>query len=417
MISIKPIFKIVMKKLLAAVLFIGVYSCTDKNVQEDPFVVEEFDPVTVSKTNPMKVYAHYMPWFFSKNFDGLWGSHWTMANANPDDTVDGKAIIASHIYPQIGPYSSNDPDVLEYHFLLMKYSGLDGILIDWYGTQQLYDYPQLLQATNKARTHLSKTGLDYAVVYEDRTLQSNASNDTSMQRQLAEADLQYLKTRYFSDSNYIHINASPLLAVFGPIVIENPSVWGRIFNNTSVNPTFLTLWGEGNDAGIETDGEYAWIWNGGSNHYQLVSSFCDNSAVSFKMGVAYPGFDDYYQEGGWGNGLGWEIEPNNGATLKSLLDLALQKNLTHLQIATWNDFGEATSIEPSLEYGTSYLEEIQSFTGVGFGKAELTLIKELYEKRKLFKNDPLLQMKLDQVYYYLISLQVTKAEDLLLEVN
>ncbi len=83
--------------------------------------------------------------------------------------------------------------------------------------------------------------------------------------------------------------------------------------------------GEGNDAGIETDGEYAWIWNGGSNHYQLVSSFYDNSAVSFKMGVAYPGFDDYYQEGGWGNGLGWEIDPNNGATLKSLLDLALQK--------------------------------------------------------------------------------------------
>ena len=145
-----------MKKIIAAVLLMSLFSCTDNNVQEDLFVVEEFDPVTLSKTNPMKVYAHYMPWFFSKNFDGQWGSHWTMANANPDDTVDGKAIIASHIYPQIGPYSSNDPDVLEYHFLLMKYSGLDGILIDWYGTQQLYDYPQLLQATNKARTHLSK---------------------------------------------------------------------------------------------------------------------------------------------------------------------------------------------------------------------------------------------------------------------
>lgn len=406
-----------MKKMLAAVLLISVFSCADKIVQEDSFVVEEFDAVQVSKTNPMKVYVHYMPWFFSKNYDGQWGSHWTMANANPDDTLDGKAMIASHIYPEIGPYSSNDPDVLEYHFLLMKYSGFDGVLFDWYGTQQLYDYPQLLQATNNARMHLYNSGLEYAIVYEDRTMQSNASNDTSLQRQLAAADIQYLKNEYFNDSNYIHLNSSPMLAVFGPIVIEDSSVWNRVFDHVNADPTFLTLWGEGGDAGSETDGEYGWIWNGGTNHHQLVSSFYDNSNVTFKLGVAYPGFNDYYQEGGWGNGLGWEIEPNNGATFKSLLDLALQKNLTHLQIATWNDFGEATSIEPSLEYGTEYLEEVQSFTGVSFGKPELMLIKNLYDKRKRFKNNSELQLKLDQVCFYLISLQVTEAIELLIEIN
>ena len=406
-----------MKKILPLILLLGSLSCSDSNEPEDSFVLEIFNSQALTKTNPMKVYVHYMPWFFSKNYDGQWGSHWTMSNANPDDTVDGKAIIASHVYPEIGPYSSNDPDVLEYHFLLMKYSGIDGVLIDWYGTQQVYDYPQLLGATNNARNHLSDVGLDYAVVYEDRTLQSNASNDTSLQRQLAAADLQYLTTEYFNDINYIHINSLPLLAVFGPIVIETPSVWSRIFNEVNSDPTFLTLWGEGGDAGLETNGEYAWIWNGGSNHFQLVSSFYDNSALQFKLGVAYPGFNDYYQEGGWGNGLGWEIDPNNGATLKSLLDLALQKNLTHLQIATWNDFGEGTAIEPAMEYGTSYLGAIQSFTGVSVGKTELTLIKDLYDKRKRFNNDPLLQLKLDQVYYYLISLQVTKAHDLLLEIN
>lgn len=406
-----------MKKIIPHILFIILCSCSNKNEPHDPFVLEKFTSQALIKTNPMKVYVHYMPWFFSKDYDGQWGSHWTMSNANPDDTVAGKASIASHFYPEIGPYSSNDPDVLEYHFLLMKYSGIDGVLIDWYGTQQIYDYPQLLEASNNARNHFSEIGLDYAVVYEDRTLQSIASNDSSLQRQLAAADIQYLKTEYFNDFNYIDINSSPLLPVFGPIVIESPSVWTRIFDDVSINPTFLTLWGEGGDAGIETNGEFAWIWNGGSNHFQLVSSFYNNSSISLKLGIAYPGFKDFYQEGGWGNGLGWEIDPDNGATLESLLDLAFQKNLSHLQIATWNDFGEGTAIEPALEYGTSYLESIQSFTGVNVGKTELALIKDLYDKRKRFKNEPLLQLKLDQVYYYLISLQVAEAQDLLVEIN
>lgn len=407
------------KALVCAVIILCFTTSCDKRDgnTNTSFTVEKFDPVQVAKTNPMKVYVHYMPWFFSKEYDGNWGGHWTMANKNPDEVVNGKANIAAHIYPEIGPYSSNDPDVLEYHSLLIKYSGFDGVLFDWYGTQSIYDYPQILEATNNARNKISLSGIEYAVVYEDRTLEANAANDTVLQRQLAQSDFEYLKNIYFKDKNYIHVNGAPLTGVFGPIIIEDGEVWSRVFNGAKTDPTFITLWGEGNDGGDETDGEFGWIWNGGSNHFQLVSSFYDKPNVNFKMGIAYPGFDDYYQEGGWGSGLGWEIDPENGATLKSLLDLAIEKNITHLQVATWNDFGEATSIEPSLEYGSSYLEQIQSFTGVDYGKSELDLVKDLYNKRKRFKNNIQTQMKLDQVYYYLISLQVSKASELLQEIN
>ena len=79
--------------------------------------VEEFSPVPVSKTNPMKLYVHYMPWFESKETNnGTWGQHWTMANKNPDEvSSDGKRQIASFYYPLIGPYASSDQDVIEYH--------------------------------------------------------------------------------------------------------------------------------------------------------------------------------------------------------------------------------------------------------------------------------------------------------------
>jgi glycoprotein endo-alpha-1,2-mannosidase len=92
-------------------------------------------PAEVIKNNAKKVYVHYMPWFFNLKQDGYWGQHWTMTNKNPNNIdITGKREIASHYYPLIGPYSSNDNDLQEYHLLLMKLSGIDGVIFDWYSS-------------------------------------------------------------------------------------------------------------------------------------------------------------------------------------------------------------------------------------------------------------------------------------------
>lgn len=60
-----------------------------------------------------KLMAHYMPWYVSKPVTGYWGWHWTMNYYNPDAlNSEGKRRIASHYYPLIEPYDSNDADVL-----------------------------------------------------------------------------------------------------------------------------------------------------------------------------------------------------------------------------------------------------------------------------------------------------------------
>lgn len=45
----------------------------------------------------------------------------------------GKRQIASHYYPLTGPYASGDAAILDYQCLLMKYAGVDGVMVDWYG--------------------------------------------------------------------------------------------------------------------------------------------------------------------------------------------------------------------------------------------------------------------------------------------
>src|SRR6476469_7351477 len=83
-----------------------------------------------------KLYMHYMPWFQTPSSLGgtggsSWGFHWKMNTQNPNIVdASGKRQIASHYYPKIGPYDSTDHDVIEYHLLLMKYSRIDGPMVD-----------------------------------------------------------------------------------------------------------------------------------------------------------------------------------------------------------------------------------------------------------------------------------------------
>ncbi len=127
--------------------------------------------------------------------------------------------------------------------------------------------------------------------------------------------------------------------------------------------------------------------------------------------MAYPSFDDYYEEGGLEGALEWDIPYADGDTLFHVLQRALQNqdNLDFLQLATWNDFGEGTMFEPTLEYGFDPLLQVQDFTGVSYDAQELQLIVDLYVARKTYSNDLQVQIVLDDVSSLLADLRVDEA--------
>ncbi len=69
-------------------------------------------------------------------------------------------------------------------------------------------------------------------------------------------------------------------------------------------------------------------------------------------------FYDIYSEAWLGFTYGF-LDANNGNTFTSTFQKAFDNNSDIVQIITWNDFGEGTSIEPTIEYGYQYLEIIQ----------------------------------------------------------
>jgi hypothetical protein len=389
------------------VFFLACITACGKDAPEPAkgFEVQKFSAVKITKTNPVKTYVHYMPWYETPaTNNGKWGIHWTMNTRNPEITDgNGKRQIASHFYPLTGPYASSDQHIIEYHLLLMKYSGIDGILIDWYGSTDYNDYGTNRQNSEALIDALESVGLEYAIVYEDRTIDQVIQKDNTLDRvEAAQNDMYYIEENYFSDANYIQINGSPLLLVFGPEEFHQPSEWGEILSVFISTPTFVTLNWTSSKTAPHSSGEYIWV-----DQSSLDSKYATQNKFDVFIGGAYPGFLDYYQLGGWGEGY-FIIDHQNGETYRQTLNKAKNAKVDYLQLITWNDYGEGTMIEPTEEFGFSLLEMTQKFTGVSYHSQQLEAIYQLYRLRNSVSDNENIK-RLDQAFYYFISAQHEKA--------
>ncbi|MDB5256759.1 MAG: hypothetical protein JWM14_1454 [Chitinophagaceae bacterium] len=390
-----------MKKqlLLLVLLIIGL-----------PSLVVGQSPVNVQKSNSKPIYMHMMPWFDGPMTLGAgnWGYHWKMQNKNPN-IVDGsgKRQIASNYYPQIGPYDSSDPDVVDYQLLLMKLSGVDGVLIDWYGTAgTVGDINSNLRNSNAIVNGTAPAGLKFGLVVEDRF----TGGDVNTQRN----SMLYARDNYFNRSNYFRFGPSnsPLVGIFGPTSIQYASGWNTIMSG--IDAELLPLEYQNGEVGGIADGEYAWPYQspGTSDHATQVENFYRNRAPGLRtaMGVAYPGFNDFYAQGGAGQTL-FNIPFNGTGTLNQMLNLANQYSsvVDIIQLATWNDYGEGTMFEPTQEFGYSFLVKLQQFTGVPYTESDLKQVTRYYNLRKKYAGNASVKTKLDQVYKYFAALQISNA--------
>lgn len=374
------------------------------------------NPGEVIKRNPKKVYVHYMPWFTSLEQDGYWGQHWTMTNRNPNNiNALGKREIASHYYPLIGPYSSNDRNLQEYHLLLMKLSGIDGVIFDWYGSRDVYDYNSIKKSTESFIEKIEDVGLQFSIMYEDKVAENlKTQRIPTVNLNAAITDLKYIESTYFTSPNYLRKDNTEMLFLFGPNYIKDSLDWNQIELKLQSKPKLITLWKASNRLGSHSSGEFSWI---DKNHTNTLSNYYDYTVQNniATIGGIYPGFNDYYYEGGWriDSTLDWEIPHNNEQTLQETLDLTDRYPIDFIQLITWNDFGEGTMVEPTLEFGFTPLEKIQIYTGVPFTKEDLELPYKLYTLRQKHKNNPRLQIILKRVYQLIFTLKLEKARAIL----
>lgn len=353
---------------------------------------------------PKVVLAHYMPWYASKEVSGQWGWHWTMGRFDPD-----RREAASHDRPLVGLYDSNDPHLLEYHALLMKFAGFDGAIVDWYGIADFRDYATLHRSTLHLVRFLKKAGLVFAVCYEDQSagkmVEANAlaaDDDTARGIEV----MSWLQRNWFADDAYLKLEGRPVLLVFGPQHFGRDQ-WAAMFADLPERPLLFALPHRARDVGA--DGVFAWPPVHGGREIEpgewrsyLHELYARGAKGERVVAAAFPGFRDIYAEAGVHGSYG-RLDPRGGRTFDETLDLAWCSDARIVQVVTWNDHGEGTSVEPTESHGYRHLEAVQSRArrqrGAGFPYAEndLRLPAMLHDLRKKHAGDTNLTAVLDTV--------------------
>ncbi len=364
--------------------------------------------------------VHYMPWYASKPISGQWGWHWTMNHFDPETIADdGRRQIASHYYPLIGPYDSNDPHALECHVLLMKFAGINGVIIDWYGIKDYYDYAAIHRNTNHLITYIKKAGLRFAICYEDQTIKHMVAGGVLDEDQAlghGKEVLHWMQQNWFVADEYAKIAGRPLLLVFGPQYFKG-AAWQELFSGLAQPPSFYTL-----NARYEgADGVFGWppVHDGGVVSASAWRTYLSQLYEQGGLGTAFPKFHDIYEEAGVRQSYGY-LDDQEGTVFGETLELA-GAHAALIQIVTWNDYGEGTIIEPTIEFGYRYLEALQNYRKKQAGKtfpysaADLRLPIALYQLRQQAAADGRSSTQLDRAAALLFASELAAARKIVLQ--
>jgi len=391
--------------------------------------------LSAAVSKPVLVY--YRPWFTAKPYTTQWGWHWTMDKFNPDQVdASGQRRIASWYRPLIGPYDSADPAVIEYHLQLMKLSGIDGIIANWFGPDDYRDYATINSATLALFDRATKAGMKFALCYEGNAIRELvnagriAADDAAAH---AGAVLSYAESYFFSHTNYLRHNGRPVLLVTDPYFLKSSNNWERIFFRTSPSnrPVVFTQ----DYALVGADGAFSWppMWlslspgaRGVLSAYALQNYFerYEQRANIWPVFIssAFPRFHDIHHSAGVRDYIGY-LGDQKGRIFVETLTRAFTNRSSFVQIVTWNDFGEGTMVEPTVEYGFRDLGIIQelrrSYVEPNFiyTTNDLALPGRIFELRRIAATNAAMSQVLDAVTANIMSGHLYSARRLLNELQ
>jgi hypothetical protein len=377
-----------------------------------PLRLRAQERVATGKESPPRILAHYMSWFEAKPFRPQWGWHWTMNAFDPGKLEGGRPSLASHYHPLVGPYDSADPNLLEYHVLLMRLAGIDGVIINWYGREDLFDYKAIDRNAAALLDWCSRVRLQFAICYEDQVIPRLVTAGRVAESDRvphARAEITWLGEHWFGLPEYLREGGRPVLLSFGENSLTDPE-WKDVFQILANPPLYLS------EHRRREAASGAFDWPVPQAGVKAQDTFYDQAPEwPVAMPVAFPRFHDIYEQANVHASYG-RIDDDGGRLFATLLERALRSGSPLVQICTWNDWGEGTVIEPSLEFGYRDLEVIQrlrkslvepGFTGTS---DDLRLPRRLLELRRSRGHRPEATAELDCISASLASRETRDAK-------
>ena len=300
-----------------------------------------------ARANHKEVLAFYYGWYGTAASSGQ-DNHWQGIDAA------GKTIANCPDYPQDGPYDSLDPTVIARQVAQAKAAGITGFVASWWGQKDRTDqqFPLLLDAAD---------GLKLAPYIE------TATNPDALAAVVA-----YLLENYGKHRAWLRLNGKPVIFIFDRVMQTlKKAGWAAARRKTGGKAAFI---GPANDLLQINDRRPAFD---GLHIYSMQFPMADAKTVDtswctdfytnwvkaqkgLKVTTAtvMPGYDDHLVPDRPGKRP--LVDRDNGRLFQRLWRAALGAHPDWVLIVSFNEWLEASQIEPSVQFGTRELSTIKA---------------------------------------------------------
>jgi hypothetical protein len=274
-----------------------------------------------------KVYAHLLLWFGGSN------------------------------HMNVG-YSSTDPAQIHRQITDMISRGINGVIIDWYGSNNNEDLATKLVMA-EAELH---PGFSFAIMIDQGAIKWDSCPGCSPQAALID-HLQYIERTYFPSPAYMTVQGRPVVTNFN-IDLSYSVDWNQVSAALSSQPLFLFQNNSGFSHALSA-GSYSWVMPTTSDYgIGYLTSFY-KTGIPYgneqTVGASYKGFNDSLAAWGSHRVMGQQCGQTWLRTFSEINGLYNSGNqLDSLQLVTWNDYEEGTEIETGIDGCTSISASVSS---------------------------------------------------------
>jgi hypothetical protein len=320
-----------LRSIVPAVLLAAVFTGSLLLASGAPHVAQAAIPPTAGTSGP-PVLAYYYMWFNANS--------WSRAKND---------------LPSLGGYDSTDPAVIAQHVTWARASGVNAFIASWKNT------PQLDLALAGLVAECQRQGLKLVLIYEGLDVNRNPIPASTVG-----ADLVWFENHYGSNPVF-DLYGKPAVIWSGTWRFTDAQIAG-VRAQVGAPDKLLLLGSEKNSVSYQPraalfDGD-AYYWSSADplttpGYEKRLSEL--SAAVHAHAGLwlapAPAGFD------GRLNGGTTSVDRRNGATLIAGWREALATQPDGIAVISWNEFTEASYVEPSVAFGSQYLQVLASLTG------------------------------------------------------
>ncbi|KAM5165505.1 glycoprotein endo-alpha-1,2-mannosidase [Mantella aurantiaca] len=313
------------------------------------------------------LHVFYYTWYGNPQFDGKyihWNhdllKHWDakIASSYPTGKHNPPEDIGANFYPELGPYSSKDPSVLESHMKQMQSAAIGVLSLSWYPPQMNDDngipsddlVPHVLDMAHKYGLKVNF----HIEPYKDR-------DDINLRDNII-----YIVDKYGNHPAFYRHKTNtgknlPMFYIYDSY-ITSPDKWANLFTasgsqsirNTLYDGIFIALLVEEKHkydikrSGF--DGLYTYFATNGftygssHQHWSNLKDFCETNNLIFIPSVG-PGYIDTSIRP-------WNFKNTrnriNGKYYETALDAALLVRSSIVSITSFNEWHEGTQIEAAV---------------------------------------------------------------------